>query len=208
MGSVVNVARPEKDGLLHSELAVAVCMIKTQLRHKPQYKGHRVYPVLLLSFHNIFSARVIQAHVDNGRLVVRSPRLLKLHSATLPTDAKLAIRWLNPIPRCSQGTVDEWAGDGLAEAPEAGPPSPRTSLPQCVRVVMGLTMNAILAPWYCLGNIRAYLPRSYRCDIPRRRCDVLACCWFTDKAGVIGTLISSLFFQPVPRESVVGVQSP
>lgn len=47
-----------------------------------------------MSFHGRFSARVVQAHYNNGRVVVRPSRLLNMHTATVSPDVRLAVRWL------------------------------------------------------------------------------------------------------------------
>lgn len=98
LGTAWDISRPRHGSLLRSELIVANALLKTQIRHTHMFLHHKVFPVLLVSFHDRYSARILQAHLENGRMVVRPSRLLNMHTAKLSADAKLAIRWLNCRP--------------------------------------------------------------------------------------------------------------
>lgn len=54
--------------------------------------------VLIVSFHARFSARIIQAYFQNGKVVIRPSRLINLHTRAVSTEVKLVIRWLNSRP--------------------------------------------------------------------------------------------------------------
>ena len=51
-----------------------------------------------MSFHGRFSARIVQVHYDNERLIVRPSRLLNIYTTFPSADVKLAIRWLMSWP--------------------------------------------------------------------------------------------------------------
>ncbi|KAF4466904.1 hypothetical protein FALBO_6232 [Fusarium albosuccineum] len=95
MATVFDAARPRQQGLLRSELLVAAALLKAQIRWPDRYVDHYVYPVLVMSFHGRFSARVIQAYFHNGRIVIRSSRLVNLYTRVVSPEVRLLIRWLN-----------------------------------------------------------------------------------------------------------------
>lgn len=98
IATVHDSVRLRNDGILRSEMIVAIGLMKTHMRKLNNFPDHRVFPVMVMSFHSMFSARIIQAHVEKGKLVVRPSRIMNLFTATMPPDAKLAIRWLNARP--------------------------------------------------------------------------------------------------------------
>jgi hypothetical protein len=117
MATVYDSRVPRDGGLLRSELLMAIRLIKTQFSDLHIYLDHRVCPVrnglrflclassflttfqiLVVSFHGRFSARLVQACVENGRFIVRPSRLLNMHVATITHDVRLALQWLNCRP--------------------------------------------------------------------------------------------------------------
>ncbi|EEU39854.1 uncharacterized protein NECHADRAFT_79494 [Fusarium vanettenii 77-13-4] len=98
VGTVCDITRPRDQGFLHSELLAAVYLLKAQIGSPSRYLGHHVCPVLIVSFHARFSARIIQAYFQNGKVVIRPSRLINLHTRTVSTEVKLVIRWLNSRP--------------------------------------------------------------------------------------------------------------
>ncbi|KAF5023563.1 hypothetical protein F66182_4376 [Fusarium sp. NRRL 66182] len=95
MAAVYDASRPLNHGLLRSELLIAVALLKAQIRRPHRYVEHLIYPVLVVSFHGRFSARVIQAYFQHGQLIVRPSRLINLHTRVISSEVKLVIRWLN-----------------------------------------------------------------------------------------------------------------
>lgn len=114
VGTVHDMAQPLHQGLLRSELLMAVSLLKAQIRWKHMYIDHRVYPVrlhwnilpgladalqvLVVSFHARYSARILQAYLQNGKVVIRPSRLINLHTRTISPEVHLVIRWLNSRP--------------------------------------------------------------------------------------------------------------
>ncbi|KAK7426110.1 hypothetical protein QQZ08_007420 [Neonectria magnoliae] len=98
VGTVNDMARPLRQGLLRSELLTAVSLLKAQIRWPRMYIDHHVCPVLVVSFHARFSARVLQAYFQNGKIVIRPSRLINLHTRTISPEVRLVIRWLNSRP--------------------------------------------------------------------------------------------------------------
>ncbi|KPM37801.1 hypothetical protein AK830_g8752 [Neonectria ditissima] len=97
-GTVQDMARPLRQGLLRSELLMAVSLLKAQIRWTHMYIDHYVYPVLVVSFHGRYSARILQAYFQNGKIVVRPSRLINLHTRTISSEVRLVIRWLISRP--------------------------------------------------------------------------------------------------------------
>lgn len=124
-------SRPLHQGVLRSELRVAVGLLREQIRRTRVYVDHYIYPVssssdkplqcpttrsdtiqvLVVSFHGRFSARITQAYFQNGKVVIRPSRLIDLHTPVMSTEVGLVIRWLNsravgetrlPIPEAEQ----------------------------------------------------------------------------------------------------------
>ncbi|KPM45735.1 hypothetical protein AK830_g763 [Neonectria ditissima] len=98
MATIYDSSSPRHEGLLHSELLVATCLLKAQIRPLYHYLDHHVYPVLVVSFHGRFSARIVQAYFENGRIVVRPSRLINLHTRVVSPEVRLLARWLNSRP--------------------------------------------------------------------------------------------------------------
>ncbi|KAI8671662.1 hypothetical protein NCS57_00642000 [Fusarium keratoplasticum] len=98
VGTVCDIARPRGQSSLHSELLAAVCLLKAQIDSPSRYLGHHVCHILIVSFHARFSARIIQAYFQNGKVVIRPSRLINLHTRTISPEVKLVIRWLNSRP--------------------------------------------------------------------------------------------------------------
>ncbi|EEU41736.1 uncharacterized protein NECHADRAFT_87757 [Fusarium vanettenii 77-13-4] len=111
VATVYDSSRPLHQGMLRSELRVAVGLLREQIRRTRVYVDHYIYPVLVVSFHGRFSARITQAYFQNAKVVVRPSRLIDLHTPVMSTDVGLVIRWLNsravgetrlPIPEAEQ----------------------------------------------------------------------------------------------------------
>ncbi|POR38229.1 Uncharacterized protein TPAR_01572 [Tolypocladium paradoxum] len=98
LGTTIDSRIPADGGLLRSELLLAVCLLKAQIRQPRWFQDHEICPALVISFHGRFSARVVQAYYHNGRLVVRASRLVNLHVPTLSPDICLLARWVNARP--------------------------------------------------------------------------------------------------------------
>jgi hypothetical protein len=54
--------------------------------------------ILIVSFPARFSARIIQACFQNGKVVIRPSRLINLYTRTVSPEVKLVIWWLNSRP--------------------------------------------------------------------------------------------------------------
>ncbi|PNY26220.1 Uncharacterized protein TCAP_03850 [Tolypocladium capitatum] len=113
LGTTVDSCYPADGGILRSELLLAICLLKAQIRQPKWFQDHELCPVLAISFHGRFSARVVQAYYQNGRLVVRPSRLLNLHTPTMSPDVRLLARWLNarPIGNTRQADAETPAED-------------------------------------------------------------------------------------------------
>ncbi|KAJ3469388.1 hypothetical protein MRS44_003453 [Fusarium solani] len=98
IGTVCDITRPRGQGFLHSELLAAVCLLKAQIDSPSRYHGHHVCPILIVSFPARFSARIIQACFQNGKVVIRPSRLINLYTRTVSPEVKLVIWWLNSRP--------------------------------------------------------------------------------------------------------------
>ncbi|KAI8712005.1 hypothetical protein NCS52_01465600 [Fusarium sp. LHS14.1] len=98
VATVFDSSRPLHQGMLRSELRVAVGLLKTQIRWVGVYDDHCFYPVLVISFHGRFSARITQAYVQNDKVIVRPSRLINLHTPVISPEVRLVIRWLNSRP--------------------------------------------------------------------------------------------------------------
>ncbi|KAI8649316.1 hypothetical protein NCS56_01479500 [Fusarium sp. Ph1] len=68
VATVYDSSRPLHQGMLRSELRVAVGLLREQIRRTRVYVDHYIYPVLVVSFHGRFSARITQAAVGETRL--------------------------------------------------------------------------------------------------------------------------------------------
>ncbi|KAH7253023.1 hypothetical protein B0J15DRAFT_559999 [Fusarium solani] len=95
VATVYDSSRPLHQGMLRSELRVAVGLLREQIRRTRVYVDHYIYPVLVVSFHGRFSARITQAYFQNGKVVVRPSRLIDLQTPVMSTEVGLVIRWLN-----------------------------------------------------------------------------------------------------------------
>ncbi|UPK89953.1 hypothetical protein LCI18_000888 [Fusarium solani-melongenae] len=96
--TIHDMARPLGDDLLRSELLMPVCLLKAQIRWPSMYLGHQVCPVLVVNFPSRFSARILQAYFQNGKVVIRPSRLINLYTRTISPEVRLVIRWLNSRP--------------------------------------------------------------------------------------------------------------
>ncbi|KAJ4312116.1 hypothetical protein N0V84_010094 [Fusarium piperis] len=88
-------SRPLHQGMLRSELRVAVGLVKEQIRRAHVYIDHHIISVLVIGFHSRISARITQAYFQNGQLVLRPSRLINLHTPVMSTEVGLVTRWLN-----------------------------------------------------------------------------------------------------------------
>ncbi|WAO96741.1 Hypothetical protein NCS54_01442500 [Fusarium falciforme] len=89
VATVYDSSRPLHQGMLRSELRVAVGLLREQIRRTRVYVDHYIYPVLVVSFHGRFSARITQAYFQNGKVVVRPSRLIDLHTPVMSTEVGL-----------------------------------------------------------------------------------------------------------------------
>ena len=94
----------------------------------------RILQVLVLSFHGRFSARILQVHYENKRIVVRPSRLLNMYTTSPSADVRLAIRWLLCKPvgdtrRSAPPPPDKYNETGPAEVWTEQEESPEQVLP-------------------------------------------------------------------------------
>ncbi|KAL7796616.1 hypothetical protein V8C37DRAFT_352793 [Trichoderma ceciliae] len=116
LAMTADTVRPD-DRLLRSELLMAAMFLRDNLAHR-FWPGHYTFPVLMFSFY-ITGCRLLQIHLENGRLHVRASRPLDLISndGSVPSDARLVARWLmaepigkthfTEIPRTKSRTDDQ-----------------------------------------------------------------------------------------------------
>ncbi|KAM5353708.1 hypothetical protein ACJ41O_000358 [Fusarium nematophilum] len=125
-GTAYDMARPLRGGVLRSELSMAVSLLKAQIRWPDMYVDHEVYPALVVSFHGRFSARVIQAYFQNGRMVLRLSRLVDLYTRVISPEVRLITRWLNskPIGDTRLPVSEEKPRDNNASSPIEVPDTP------------------------------------------------------------------------------------
>ncbi|KAI8651686.1 hypothetical protein NCS55_01414500 [Fusarium keratoplasticum] len=98
VATVYDSSRPRLQGMLRSELRVAVYLLKEQIRKTSVYIDHCICPVLAFSFHGRFSARITQAYFENGNVIVRPSRLVNIDTPDISSEVRLIIRWLNSRP--------------------------------------------------------------------------------------------------------------
>ncbi|KAM0426033.1 hypothetical protein ACHAPT_008664 [Fusarium lateritium] len=98
VATVYDSSRPLRQGMLRSELVVAVRLLKEQIRRTRVYIDHYIYPVLVISFHARYSARITQAYFQNGKVLIRPSRLVNFYTPILSPEVRLVIRWLNSRP--------------------------------------------------------------------------------------------------------------
>ncbi|POR31983.1 Uncharacterized protein TPAR_07793 [Tolypocladium paradoxum] len=116
IGTVYDCMCPRDGSILRSELLFAVSLLKASVRDANMFIDHQVCPILIGSFHGRFSARIMQAYLQNGRMVVRPSRLLNFHTRVASYDVKLMIRWLN----CSPVGDTRWASFDLSLPKDRG----------------------------------------------------------------------------------------
>lgn len=118
VATVYDSSRPRLQGMLRSELRVAVYLLKEQIRKTSVYIDHCICPVssppykqyvdhagvltsiqvLVFSSHGRFSARITQAYFENGNVIVRPSRLVNIDTPDISSEVRLIIRWLNSRP--------------------------------------------------------------------------------------------------------------
>ncbi|RSM14705.1 hypothetical protein CDV31_005287 [Fusarium ambrosium] len=98
VATLYDSSRPHAQGMLRSELRVAVYLLKEQIRQKDVYVDHCICPVLVIGFHGRFSARITQAYVENDIVIVRPSRLIDIDTPVISPEVRLIIRWLNSRP--------------------------------------------------------------------------------------------------------------
>ncbi|KJZ76694.1 hypothetical protein HIM_04030 [Hirsutella minnesotensis 3608] len=98
MGTVYDMAAPREAAVLRSELLFATSLLKASVLDSDMFLEHKTCPILVVSFHARFSARVLQVHLESGHMVVRASRLLDLHAGHGSQDFARVVRWLDCRP--------------------------------------------------------------------------------------------------------------
>ncbi|PHH69519.1 hypothetical protein CDD83_5696 [Cordyceps sp. RAO-2017] len=70
IGTVYDSTSPRHGAVLRSELLFAVSLLKASVEDSNMFINHKTCPALVVSFHGRFSARILQVHLQNGRMVV------------------------------------------------------------------------------------------------------------------------------------------
>ncbi|CAI6090623.1 unnamed protein product [Clonostachys chloroleuca] len=98
LGAIYDNIPAKEQQVQKSELYLILVLIGGQLKQAGIWPRHRIIPALAISFHSRFTARIVQAHLENGQVVLRLSRLLNLHTAKRPVDGKIIIKWLGCRP--------------------------------------------------------------------------------------------------------------
>ncbi|CAH0046572.1 unnamed protein product [Clonostachys solani] len=98
LGAIYDNMPAKEQQVQKSELYLLLMLIRGQLKNARTWPRHRIIPALAVSFHSRFTARIVQAHLEHGQVVLRLSRLLNLHTAKLPVDGKIIIKWLGSRP--------------------------------------------------------------------------------------------------------------
>ncbi|CAH0019857.1 unnamed protein product [Clonostachys rhizophaga] len=98
LGAIYDNIPAKEQQVQKSELYLLLMLIRGQLKQASIWPRHRIIPALAISFHSRFTARIVQAHLENGQVVLRLSRLLNLHTAKRPVDGKIIIKWLGCRP--------------------------------------------------------------------------------------------------------------
>ncbi|VUC32695.1 unnamed protein product [Clonostachys rosea] len=105
LGAIYDNIPAKEQQVQKSELYLLLMLIKEQLKDARSWPRLRIVPALAVGFHSRFTARIVQAHLENGQVVLRLSRLLNLHTAKHPVDGKIIIKWLGCRPMGETGTV-------------------------------------------------------------------------------------------------------
>uniref|UniRef100_A0A8H7KFI5 Uncharacterized protein n=1 Tax=Bionectria ochroleuca TaxID=29856 RepID=A0A8H7KFI5_BIOOC len=126
LGAIYDNIPAKEQQVQKVELYLLLMLIRSQLKNARAWPRHRIIPALAISFHSRFTARIVQAHLENGQVVLRLSRLLNLHTAKRPVDGKIIIKWLGcrPMGDTRMGpppTIHHDDGDEESVDDKAGP---------------------------------------------------------------------------------------